>query len=89
MGKVILICTPLTFYAQNDENAFFEWLQKIPCIEKYEGIGKELHLHIPKKEISDDNLLELFGIFQRYNFDQSQLKIFQNKKNEDLFEELS
>lgn len=88
MEEVILICTPLTFYVENDENAFFEWLNKISCIDKYQGIGRELHLHISSDNISDDELLELFGIFQRYNFDQSQLKRFKNKNNEDLFEDI-
>jgi hypothetical protein len=85
--KIILICTPLLFCTQNDEELFFEWLKKVKCIEKYVGVGDELHLYILSKRITNNDLFELMGVFRRYNFDFSQLKIFMNSKNKEWFEE--
>ena len=82
-----LICTPMRFYTHNDEALLFEWLNKIPCIKKIEGIGRELHLHIASNSISDLELKDLMGIFDRYKFDAEQLKIFMNDNNKQWFED--
>lgn len=84
--KIILICTPLRFYTQNDENLCFGWIKKISCIEKIEGIGRELRLHISSPSISNNDLLDLMGLFDRYRFDANQLKIFMNENNKEWFE---
>lgn len=86
MEQVKLICTPLSFYTENDEEAFFSWLEKISCIEKYEGIGNELHLYVTSKNISIMELRDLIGIFDRYDFAGSQLIMFKTDKNKYLFE---
>lgn len=87
MGKkVILICTPLRYYTQSDENLCFEWINKIKCIKKYVGVGRELHLYLSSNNISYNDLLDLIGLFDRYKFDSSQLKIFMNDNNKNLFE---
>ena len=84
-----LICTPLRFYSQQDENLLFQWIKKVKCIKSYKGIGKELHLYLSYKDIpylsykdipSQSDLANLMGIFKRYKFDCKQLEIF--KKNE-------
>jgi hypothetical protein len=85
--KTTLICTPLRFYTTSDEELFFEWLKKIECIKEFKGIGRELHLHILSKKISDNDLLNLMGIFDRYKFDSQQLRIFINENNKEFFEE--
>ncbi len=84
--KVILICTPLRYYTQNDEDLCFEWIKKIKCIKKHVGVGRELHLHLSSNNISYNDLLDLIGLFDRYKFDSSQLKIFMNDNNKNLFE---
>ena len=87
MQEIILKCTPLRFYAQNDENAFFEWLQKIACIYEFKGIGRELHLSIASPQISFNELQDLLGIFRRYKFKNiQQLEVFKNEHNRGLFE---
>jgi hypothetical protein len=85
--QIILVCTPLLFCTPNDESLFFEWLKKIKCIEKCIGVGNELHLYILSKKIKNNDLLELMGVFRRYNFDLNQLKIFMNSKNKKWLEE--
>ncbi len=84
--KVTLICTPLRFYTQNDEGLLFEWLKKIKSIKEIKGVGRELHLHFDSNNIVNEDLLDLMGIFDRYKFDQVQLKVFMNETNKEWFE---
>ena len=85
-NEIILICSPLRFYTQNDEQLCFDWIEKIKGIKKYEGVGRELHLHILSKDISNDDLLDLIGLFDRYKFNADQLKVFMNDQNKEWFE---
>lgn len=87
MDQIKLICTPLEFYSLNDEKSFFFWLKKISCIEKFQGVGSELHLYVSAEKVSDVQLIELMGIFDRYGFDGSQLKRFITDENKDFFED--
>lgn len=84
--KIILICTPLTFYGSSDEEMFFEWLKRIPSVISTTGIGRELHITCASQCIPDEDLLALMALFSRYGFDQEQLHIFKNKKNAQWFE---
>jgi hypothetical protein len=87
-NNIVIICTPLTFFTQNDEDLLFGWFKKIKCIKKFEGVGRELHLYITSKKISNNDLLDLMGIFERYKFENpDQLKIFMNKNNREWFED--
>jgi len=74
------------FYSTKDEDAFFEWVKKITCIERFWGKGDEILLQIKRRTISNDNLIELTALFYRYKVDMPQLAIFKSKKNEKLFE---
>lgn len=85
--EIIFICTPLRFYSHNDEALLFEWLKKIECIKNVKGVGRGLHLFVASCDISDDNLLDLMAIFDRYKFDTKQLKVFMTEKNTYLFDE--
>lgn len=85
--NIILICTPLRFYTENDETLFFEWIHKIKSIKQVKGIGKELHLFIVSNYIPNDDLLDLIGLFNRYKFDIKQLKVFMNEDNKEWFDE--
>lgn len=82
---IILKCSPLRFYTEDDEELFFEWVKKIKCINKFEGVGRELHLYITSKNIPDNDLLNLMALFDRYKFDADQLKVFINESNKDWF----
>jgi hypothetical protein len=87
-GAVMLIATPLRFYSHNDEGLFFCWLRQIACIEKSEGVGRELRLSISSNTISEADLLELMALYRRYNLEnRKQLKIFKNETNKHWFEE--
>lgn len=85
-SEIILRCSPLRFYTNTDETLFFNWLKKIKSIVHVEGIGRELHLSFASKDISSKDLRELMGLFDRYKFDNTQLKVFMNESNKDWFE---
>jgi hypothetical protein len=76
-----LICKRVLFYSTNDEFSFFEWVSKIRAIKKFEGIGNEIQLCIPRKTISDSNLRDLTALLYRYKIDMKQLRQFVNKNN--------
>ena len=86
--KILIVCTPLKFYAEHDEEALFQWIQKIRSIKNYEGVGRELYLYFFSKKLSRKDLLSLMGLFKRYKFlKQDQLEVFMNKSNKILFDE--
>ncbi len=84
--KIMLICTPLRFYTHEDEELFFNWIKKIKCIEKFKGVGVALNLYVTSKDLSDNEVLNLIGLFDRYKFDIKQLEIFKNENNKNWFE---
>lgn len=84
--QIVLVCAPLRFYTAIDENLFFTWIEEIKSIVEIKGIGKVLYLYITSTQISNDDLLNLIGLFDRYKFDNSQLKIFMNEDNKEWFE---
>jgi hypothetical protein len=63
ISKNILVCKATKFYSHKDEDVFFEWLQNINCIDKYEGIGNELHLYIASDNLHDHDLRDLIALF--------------------------
>jgi hypothetical protein len=81
----ILICKGVRFYASKDEDAFFDWIKKIDCIEKTSAAGRELYLHICADDIHDYDLRDLIGLFYRYKIDMKQLKRFLTQDNKKWF----
>jgi hypothetical protein len=80
-----LICKGVIFYSQTDETSFFEWISRIKGIDRWEGIGDEVHLHLPKKKISDECLRDLTALLYRYKIEMSQLQQFVNEKNSEWY----
>jgi len=88
MDKLVtLICAPLEFYTQNDEDLLFDWFGKVNCIKNVKGIGRGLHIQIVANEVTDDALLDLMGIFDRYKFDAEQLRVFMTDDNKEWFDQ--
>ncbi|MCK5633167.1 hypothetical protein KAH94_05425 [bacterium] len=84
--NIKLICKAVGYYTSKDEDAFFEWLKKIPSIVEVEGWSDELHLYIKSSTVPVADLREIIAIFFRYNIkDMTQLKIFLNQKNKEWF----
>lgn len=81
--KIKLICKSVRFYSRIDEDAFFEWISKVECIDDFYGAGEELYLLIAAEELHDHDLRELLALFYRYKIDMKQLQRFlcpDNKK---------
>jgi hypothetical protein len=80
-----LVCKEVIFYSQNDELNFFNWISKIKSISKWEGLGWEIDLYLPRRRISDKSLRDLIALFYRYKIDMIQLQQFMNSRNEKWF----
>ena len=81
----ILICKNVKFHSRKDEDALFEWIKKIDCIDNISGAGDELYLHIASNELHDHDLRDLLALFYRYKIDMKQLKVFMNEDNKKWF----
>lgn len=86
---VKLVYKGVLFYSEGDELSFFEWISKIKGVSSWEGIGDEIHLYVPKSNISIKNLEELIALFYRYNIDMRQLEQFANDRNHQWFTDRS
>ena len=78
---IVLRADSVKYCSQFDEDAFFEWLNKIQCISQYDGEGSILYIYILRNLVDDCCLREVLAIFYRYNIDMKQLVVFMTKKN--------
>ncbi len=85
MSRQPVITIKMHYYSPFDEDAFFDWIKKIPSIVEYKGVYNELDLYIKNKRISDKDLKEIISFFYRYKADMKQLQVFLNSKNKEWF----
>ena len=76
----VLVATSVTYYSQNDETAFFEWLDRMDIVENYRGEVHDLFITLARKPTKGD-LRELLAFFFRYGIDTAQLARFETKTN--------
>jgi hypothetical protein len=77
--------TGVLFYHLNDERAFFEWLGRIPCVERYAAEGRRgLVVHLKRKPHKYE-LMELLAFCERYGVDMLQLAKFETPRNRHWF----
>jgi hypothetical protein len=81
-----LIASGVRFYHENDERAFFEWLARIACLERFEGELRDLFIHLAGAP-SDDDLRELAAFLYRYKIDMRQLARFSTGTQKAWFRE--
>ena len=85
---MVIICKRVIFYSQNDESAFFEWINKMKFVDRFSQAYDELYLHISKENLKDDELNDLIAFFYRYKIRRmKQLAAFLNEKNRKWFYE--
>lgn len=77
--------TGVTFYHLNDERAFFEWLGRIPCVERYVHEGCAGLVAYLKRAPRKDELRELLALCHRYGVDMRQLAKFETARNRRWF----
>lgn len=63
----------IEFYSDHDEAAFFEWLQKIPCVSAAEGSGDAIVIQVLDDPSEEAGLRELLALFKRYEIDVKQV----------------
>jgi hypothetical protein len=73
------------YFSQCDERAFFEWLDKLPFVERYEGRGRTLHISINSLAVDEEGLREMLALFRRYGVGLRQLAMFDRDDFSDWF----
>ena len=81
-----LTCKSVYFYSPHDEAAFFQWINNIKCIEKFEAARDELYLDLVDRELDYHDIKELIALLFRYKINMKQLAPLINEKNKGAFE---
>lgn len=84
---IFLTCKSVWYYSAYDEDAFFEWIKKIPSIVAFTGKHDELYLYFESKTINEYDLQELLALFYRYKVNMKQLQLFLNESNKEWFQD--
>jgi len=84
-NQIVLHAKRVLYYSENDEAAFFEWLVKLGCVEKYEGEADVLNIHINKTLVDEYSLREILSLFRRYSVDMKQLRVFDKAEFSEWF----
>jgi hypothetical protein len=66
-----IIASPLFYFSQSDENAFFSWLRSIPCVKDFKGVGTSLSIEIDEAKLDRECLQELLALYFRFGNDMS------------------
>lgn len=80
-----MVCKGVKFGSMHDEDAFFEWIKKIKCIQSFEGARDELYLDLISDRLEDLELRDIIALFRRYKVDMAQLKRFLTEDNKRWF----
>ena len=75
-----------TYFSQGDENAFFNWLRTIKCVEGVGGEGWDLHITLARPPGNAD-LRELIALFFRFGVNMRSLAAFHTVRNANWFAE--
>ena len=70
---VVLEVVNLTYHSPKDEEAFFEWVQKIKSVTNVGGHGNTDTISVDLEIVDQDDVRELLALFHRYGVDKKQL----------------
>ncbi|MBE7217451.1 MAG: hypothetical protein INR64_03175 [Caulobacteraceae bacterium] len=73
------------FYHQADERAFFDWLERIPCVASVRGEGKDGLVVRLKRRPGQDDLRQFLALGHRYKIDMQQFAKFETEANRSWF----
>jgi hypothetical protein len=79
-----LIIQESTYYSQAGEDAFFDRLNSLRCVEAIKGASDGLHVTLCGLP-TDMQLRELVALLYRYGLDMTPLAALRNEKNEAWF----
>src|SRR5262245_1309896 len=69
------------YFAQADEDRFFEWIYSLPAYKNVEGRGTKLHLTLGDP-VDDETIKQLLVICRRWHIDISPLAPLRRRSNE-------
>lgn len=75
-GELILSLKRVWYYSECDEAAFFEWLDKLSCVKRYEGELDVSSIYVDEAKVSENALRELLALFRRYAVEMKHLRVF-------------
>ena len=73
------------YYSQQDEDAFFSWLDKIEHVVSYQGGPRGLVAVLKDGPIDDNSLRELIALHYRYKLYMKRLAAFETDENRKWF----
>jgi hypothetical protein len=76
----------MSYLSTRDEAAFFGWLQDIPGVVGFRGVGRELHISLRSKRLPAEGLRELIALYTRYGGCSNELAQFLNSANRHWFQ---
>jgi hypothetical protein len=85
MKDFILNFEAVEFNSSVDEEMFFTWIGKIPCIKSVKGEGKNLYATVNLEKLTQGCLREIIGLCERYQIDMGQLSMLKNSNNSSWF----
>ena len=71
-----IIADPLHYFSQSDEEAFFRWLESIPCVKSFKGMGTSLFIELDETLLNRECLQELLALYYRFGNDMSVFQQF-------------
>jgi IS30 family transposase len=77
--------TGVVFFHASDERAFFEWLERIPCVATVANEGSEGLVVRLKHRPGQDDLRQLLALCHRWGLDMTQLAKFATDQNRSWF----
>lgn len=77
--------TGVVFFHLNDEQAFFDWLNRIPCVASVSGEGNLGLVVRLKRRPGQDDLRQMLALCQRYGVNMRQLAKFKTSANAGWF----
>jgi len=69
--------TTLHYYSRYDEDSFFRWLDKLSCVHSYKGHLRTLYIKIKVDAVTQEDIYEIVGLYQRYDLDMSSLAVLE------------
>jgi hypothetical protein len=73
------------FFHEVDERAFFEWLERVPCVESFQGEGPDQLVVRLRHSPREDDLRQLLALLFRYHANMTQLAKFETEENRGWF----
>lgn len=73
--RVELAVRDISFYSQGDQDAFFQWLNRIPGVEGYRGQRSTLLLAANPNIGEEWDPVEFVALYRRYNIDMKELRV--------------